>query len=198
MLLTCRRTLAAANPPPRPGDAVSYPLPTDTPPPPGPARPRPWLWIGAVALALVAGAGGTALALSGGSEPSRAEQAAALPEEPAATPTVPVATSPSPATTPPMSAIKLSPKITKQKCFGSAGCNVEFDIDMKWVGFDYPQAGTVWRLTYEVTGIEDAPAIGSLRFNGEGGYSEVSERVQTTGPKAKIRIAVTRIELESA
>lgn len=78
---------------------MSYPPPTDTSPYPAPTRPRPWLWIGAVALALAAGAGG-AFVLSGGSEPSRAEQAAAAQPGPAATT---AATTPAPAPSAPAS-----------------------------------------------------------------------------------------------
>ncbi|GIE35881.1 hypothetical protein Ait01nite_089260 [Actinoplanes italicus] len=184
---------------------MSYPPGHDHHPasPPPPVQPRPWLWIGAVALALVVGAGGTALAMSSSDEPaSRTEQAIATVDEqlaqptPAAAGTTTAAPSPAPVETPPVTAAKLSPQILDQECFGSAGCTVEFEIKLDWEGERVP-LGTTWRVTYEVTGIEDGPMIGVFQLTHDR-FDTVVRDADTKGPNAKIRIKTKLIELESA
>jgi hypothetical protein len=56
-------------------------------------------------------------------------------------------------------------RITSKQCFGSAGCNLEYDVIPKWAG-DQPAADTQldgkYDLTYAVTGAEDGPIVETM------------------------------------
>jgi hypothetical protein len=56
-------------------------------------------------------------------------------------------------------------RITSKQCFGSAGCNVEYDVIPKWAG-DQPAADAQldgkYDLTYAVTGSEDGPIVETM------------------------------------
>jgi hypothetical protein len=56
-------------------------------------------------------------------------------------------------------------RITSKQCFGSAGCNLEYDVIPKWAG-DQPAADTQldgkYDLTYAVTGSEDGPIVETM------------------------------------
>jgi hypothetical protein len=56
-------------------------------------------------------------------------------------------------------------RITSKQCFGSAGCNIEYDVIPKWAG-DQPAADTQldgkYDLTYAVTGSEDGPIVETM------------------------------------
>lgn len=176
----------------------SYPQPQYPPAAPLPPVPRPpWVWIGTglAALAIVVAGVVAAVVLTGKDEPSRVEQALAEATQDPAPTTEATTTEPAPVVTPSLSAIRLTPKILDKHCFGSAGCNVEFEIDMS-LGV-MVTGGTVWRVTYEVTGVEDAPVIGSFELD-DSSYDRVTELVQTASSKAKIKIRATEIELLSS
>jgi hypothetical protein len=55
--------------------------------------------------------------------------------------------------------------VVEQSCFGSAGCNVQYTIDVGYVGSQLPDANTTYRVVYEVQGGED-PKIGSFTVRG--------------------------------
>jgi hypothetical protein len=56
-------------------------------------------------------------------------------------------------------------RVTSKQCFGSAGCNVEYDVIPKWAG-DQPAADArldgEYDLTYAVTGSEDGPIVETM------------------------------------
>jgi hypothetical protein len=56
-------------------------------------------------------------------------------------------------------------RVTSKQCFGSAGCNLEYDVIPKWAG-DQPAADTQldgeYDLTYAVTGSEDGPIVETM------------------------------------
>lgn len=176
---------------------MSYPPVQETPHQPAPPapRPRPWLWIGAAALVLVASAGGVAFALSGSGEPAnRAEQAAAALPEPVDAPTeaLPTATPTPVGYKPKPSDFKLTAKITDKECFGSAGCNVSFRVDVEYSGLPLGESVT-WLVIYEITGVEDAPEVGSLEMTGLQATGQ-EENVNTTSSRSKIALKVTSVE----
>jgi hypothetical protein len=56
-------------------------------------------------------------------------------------------------------------RVTSKQCFGSAGCNLEYDVIPKWAG-DQPAADAQldgkYDLTYAVTGSEDGPIVETM------------------------------------
>lgn len=69
----------------------------------------------------------------------------------------------------------------RKQCFGSAGCNVTFQIEPTWISLDpIPTTGSI-RVTYLVTGAE----------------SDVIGTFETSGQKATIREHIVSTENES-
>jgi hypothetical protein len=172
-----------------------------TPPPPVPPKRR----TGRIVLFVVLGLGGLFCAFIGlgalvGDDPkTAAETAADAAAGAAGAPAAeadPTETTPAPITTPALASLRLEPQIIDKQCFGSAGCNVEFEVDVA-AGPVVPE-GSIWRVTYEVTGVEDGPLVGTFELTDGGRYDRVSESVQTTSSKAKIKVKATRIELMSS
>ncbi|MET8146828.1 hypothetical protein ACIBSW_14400 [Actinoplanes sp. NPDC049668] len=97
-----------------------------------------------------------------------------------------------PVVTPAASDFKLTPKITGRQCFGSAGCNIKFKVKMAYTGPALSETDT-WAVTYEVSGVEDGPMIGTFEVSGER-YNADEELTHTSGPKKKLTIKVTDIE----
>jgi len=97
-----------------------------------------------------------------------------------------------PAATPKVKDIALTAKITDKQCFGSAGCNVTFNVDAEYVGPLLSEDDT-WLVTYQVNGVDDGPVIGSFEFTGTK-YTVTVENVGTKSSKSKITIKVTDVE----
>lgn len=161
-------------------------------------KPRwPWLAAGALALALILGAGTVIAVSAGGDQPPAAKPASAWEAEQvrkAQQPqgAAPAATTEIPAAVPDAAEIKLTPKVTRKKCFGSAGCNIDFKIEMEYLGSPLSGSDT-WEVTYEVNGVEDGPMVGTLELNGTT-FTSSEESVSTTSSKKKITIKVTDVE----
>lgn len=159
-------------------------------PPPG-KRNRLWLVLAGVAVLLVVIAGTVVFTLTlTGDELKVGPTALAAPDLgevlPDPTPT------PAAVVTPGIGDFELTPKITDKECFGSAGCNVSFRIDLVYSGQTLDD-DTTWLVTYEVTGIEDGPMIGSLELTGST-FSAQTETVSTTSQKSKVSIKVTDVQ----
>jgi len=84
-------------------------------------------------------------------------------------------------------------KILSKKCFGSAGCNVEFRINPGFSGsHGLPRTGTV-EVTYEVKGGDD-PLTNTFTIDGDGTASfDKTEMVSTSSSKAKLKGVVTDV-----
>jgi hypothetical protein len=198
--------------PPQPGPD-QHPTPYSPggpayPPPPGqtiaaaPGKKRnPLWWILAGVAALAVVIGGTVaftLAASSNIEPARGltaweqEQQQAANEPSVTDEALPDPTTPAPSYTPTPSDIKLKPKVIDKECFGSAGCNVVFKVDLTYGGSALDEA-TTWLVTYEVTGVQDGPMIGSLELTGET-FTASEEITQTKSSKSKITIKVTDVD----
>jgi hypothetical protein len=177
------------------------PMPQTEQPPPASGKKKRRLWpilFAAVGLfVLIATIIGITLGAQSGtprtSTPtgySAEDQQRQLDETPAAEPTTEPA---APAATPRVKDIALRAKITEKKCYGSGvGCNVGFNIAAEYVGPALNPDDT-WLVTYEVTGIEDGPLIGSLEMTGDQ-YTSNPEYVGTKSSKSKIIIKVTSVE----
>lgn len=84
-------------------------------------------------------------------------------------------------------------KVLSKKCFGSAGCNVEFRIRPGYHGtYGLPKSGEV-EVTYEVKGGDD-PLTNTFTIDGEGTASfSKSESISTPSSKAKLKAVVTDV-----
>jgi hypothetical protein len=75
--------------------------------------------------------------------------------------------------------IKLTVKVLKKECFGSAGCLVTYTIEPEYSGSAL-EPGKVWDITYEVSGAED-PIVNTLELEGMAeGYRYRTEREEST------------------
>lgn len=78
-------------------------------------------------------------------------------------------------------------KVRKKECFGSAGCNVTYQIDPKYTGSaDLPDTGTI-EVTYEVSGDEDGPQINTFSIDADGTAHFSSEEEMST-PKSSTKL----------
>ncbi|MEU8242250.1 hypothetical protein AB0C07_28700 [Actinoplanes missouriensis] len=163
---------------------------------------RSWIITGAAAVGLALAVSATliltALAIRDADEPQAApatttptsaweREQQALGEEPAET-AEPTA---EPGPTLSVSDLKLTPKVVKKQCFGSAGCNVSVKVE---VGYDGPALSPddTWEVTYEVTGDESGPIIGTFELAGER-YDQNEISMSTRSSKSKIGIKVTDV-----
>lgn len=96
-------------------------------------------------------------------------------------------------TTPDVSAadFTLTPKILKQACFGSAGCNVTFRVTPVYSGPSLPSDATV-EVTYEVVGSEDNYS-NTFTMSGDGQASVDSEESVSTKTSAPISLKITDV-----
>lgn len=79
---------------------------------------------------------------------------------------------------------------TKQSCFGSAGCNVSYEIDLNYHGPKPLGANDEWSLIYEVRGGEDTK-IGTITTQGDR-YSKETGYV-STGSNPHLEAIVTTV-----
>lgn len=87
----------------------------------------------------------------------------------------------------------LTVKTTRKKCFGSAGCNVTYHIDLDYLGDELDPSKT-YQITYEVSGVEDGPAINTLEITGDEYTYDENESGQTPSSSTKLKAKVTDIE----
>lgn len=85
---------------------------------------------------------------------------------------------------------KLTVKVIAKECFGSAGCNVTFRIDLTGGGELDPDK--TYELTYEVKGGED-PLINTLTVTGKQYEREDKEYIQTSSSSKKLTAVVTSV-----
>jgi hypothetical protein len=169
--------------------------------PTGANRPRPpWLIplvSGVVGLLLGVGIG---MAASGGGEPSSVvAEESNTPTPTGLTDPDPQSGAPSPEPTfqdPTLSDIELSLKTTEKQCFGSAGCNVGVRIQVSMS--DSAQASLdpsgQWDVTYQITGDESGPIIGTFSIYGDGQYDVSEEFLSTRSSNTPITIKATSID----
>lgn len=183
--------VAPANQPQYPFDA---PIPAGPPPP----KRRPlWPWL--VAFALLGVCLLAVLFSAGNYKPGSAPPAPPTATDEAwrhatVTPTTDPAVAAPAVETPVLKAsdLKLTPKITDKQCFGSAGCSVTFKVKVAYSGPLLSDQDT-WEVTYQVTGVEDGPMIGSFQVTGD--QYQVNEEFASTSSSSKaIVIKVTSVD----
>lgn len=172
------------------------------PPRPAPAKKSrlPWIIAAAVAALLIGGTT-TGILVAGRDAPTTTTGGVTTPVEEhllgddgsdgSITPD-PIVDTPAPGPTPRTADIKLTAKITDKQCFGSAGCHVEFKVNLAYGG-PVLSADDTWEVTYEITGVEDGPMIGTLEVTGDE-YTVNEEFVSTSSSKKKISIKVTGVD----
>lgn len=70
--------------------------------------------------------------------------------------------------------------ILRQACFGSAGCNVTYRVDVSYVGSQTPDPSKTYRVTYDLQGGED-PQIGSFEITGTKASVDSEDTISTAG-----------------
>lgn len=81
-------------------------------------------------------------------------------------------------------------RVTKQDCYGSAGCNITYQIDPHYTG---PKDLKQWEVTYEVDG-GDSPKVNTFTIDASGTASfDKSEFVQTDSSTPHLTGKVTSV-----
>jgi hypothetical protein len=172
--------------------------PPPLPPPAGPVRPvyrRGWFLF--LAGGLVGLFFGVAIGNSG-SSPNRASTATT------GRPAVSTAATPMPTDPPETTAVaqprrrdfELTVKTLSKQCFGSAGCNLTYRIE---VGYDGPplDPSNTYEVVYEVRGGEDGPQINTLTVEGDQSSVDSEESISTNSSARKLTAVVTSVDLVS-
>jgi hypothetical protein len=93
--------------------------------------------------------------------------------------------------TPTAEDFELTVKTLEKQCFGSAGCNVTFRIEVGYGGPTLDPA-TTYEVIYEVTGGED-PLINTLTVTGDSYEVDQEESLGTTSSDAELSAKVTDV-----
>lgn len=169
-----------------PGDSAPVqPTPPEQAPPPRPHKQSPAPWI--VGLLFAFGAGlVSGITVSGAAEESPTSSAGREPAaERPADPPEPDYYEPTPAD------FTLSVKTLEKRCFGSAGCNVVFQIEPTYSGGELDPSQT-YRVVYEVTGGDDVH-IGNMTVRGDQYSVEEQSHLGTPNSNATLEATVTDV-----
>lgn len=99
--------------------------------------------------------------------------------------------------TPTAADFALAAKVTKKQCFGSAGCNVEFEINLAYAGPPL-EPNSSWDVTFDLQGTEDS-YTSTLHLTMDetglhGTYEQDSDQlVQTKSSKTVLKPVVTSV-----
>lgn len=123
-----------------------------------------WGWIAIAVLTLIAGLGiGMSLGSSGGGSGGNTASSSSTPSYWSPTPT---ATATTPAVLPTPDQFQIDVIILDEKCFGSAGCRVKYQLKPTYIG-PGSLSGTKLTVLYQVDG-GSQPQIGNFKIvNGE-------------------------------
>jgi hypothetical protein len=177
---------------------MSQPL-YQPPVPQPPARPatRRWPWIagivGALILGIVLGAAAAGTRSDTATTGSASTSAVSLKPGAVYIPPEPTTTVPTPTVVlPKPSDFTVDVKILEKKCFGSAGCNITYQIDPKYIGTTPLSSSKEITVVYEVAGGED-PQINRFTINGDTASYPKEELIQTKSSKAQLTAKVTQV-----
>lgn len=171
--------------------------PTITPPA-APSKPERKTWeemspkerrTGTIsALVMIAVVVTLAVAFWPGGKDSKSSDPVAASADYSAASAAPLPPAPLPAT----SDFAIDVKVMKKSCFGSAGCNVTYQIDPRYTG-TASLDGHTYTVVYEITGGEDGPQINNFTIrNGAASYP-TTERIGTSSSKAALTAKVTSV-----
>lgn len=94
-----------------------------------------------------------------------------------------------PAVAPKASDFRVDVTVTEQKCFGSAGCNYQLNVDPTYIG-----SATIsgkWKVIYVLHGGDD-PQTGNFTVDGDGVRWDSSKRIQGSSG-AEFTAVVTQV-----
>jgi hypothetical protein len=197
------------------------PQPTAPPPPlPPQAEPRyepgtidagsprptrnsrvPWVIGGVSVLVLLLSFGGFGVLLAntnGRGKPASSaaptsQSTTSAPTTAAAPTTAPASIAPAVATydNPTERDFKLKVKILRKQCFGSAGCNITYRIEVTYTGAGLDPSKT-YEVTYEVKGAED-PIVNTLEVTGDSASVQQEESAGTKRSTDKLTAVATSV-----
>lgn len=192
--------------PPPAGTAVP---PPGAPLPPGATLPgaatlpaqrssaRAWA-VGGIALVIALCCGGVGIAALSDNEAEPAVEASASVSAspstaaPATAAAAPTTEPPAPTyETPTKNDFKLKVKVLSKRCFGSAGCNITYRIDVTYTGTGLDPSRT-YEVTYAVKGAED-PIINTFEVTGDSASVQQEEMASTKRSGDKLTAVVTSV-----
>ncbi|HYH31082.1 MAG TPA: hypothetical protein VD903_11905 [Pseudonocardia sp.] len=163
-------------------------------PEPGPQPPRKLNRAGVVAIAVAALIVGALCAAFAFSLPGTAVLQPGTDPAPGGMPAVTYAaettSAPVLVATPGPGDFKLQVEVLDRDCFGSAGCHIMYRVTAGW---DVPVGPDPWLVTYEVRGVDDGPAVGTLTVNGDTYDAPAEEFAQVKSAKSKLSAVAIRV-----
>lgn len=87
---------------------------------------------------------------------------------------------------------KLRVKTLDKECFGSAGCNVTFRVEVTYVPVLPLDPSKTYEVTYEITGGEEE-MISTLEVTGDTASVPEDEFISTSSSKAQLKAKVTEV-----
>ena len=163
---------------------------------------RAWV-VGSLAVVLVLCAGGVGIAALSNDDSERADgaasSAASRTTSTTSTSAAPVpssASSTAPALSvydaPTKSDFNLKVKVLRKQCFGSAGCNISYRIDVTYTGIGDLDPSNTYEVTYQVNGAED-PIINTFEVTGDSASVPEEEMASTKRSGDKLTAVVTDV-----
>lgn len=80
----------------------------------------------------------------------------------------------------------------EEQCFGTAGCNVTFTVDVTYSGRMLPDPDRTFTVIYDVTGGSD-PLTNRITVNGDQVSAPTDQMIQTDSGDAQLVATVTRV-----
>jgi hypothetical protein len=174
------------------------------PPPPASVNPnaagrgwKTWILPAATFVAgLVLGAGLGAAGDAGGDEDAAKPSVVSISPSSSDAPSPSPSPSPDPVVRLTKQDIELTLKTKEKQCFGSAGCNVTVQVRASLDGAvldALPSDGT-WDVTYQISGDESGPIIGTFSVYGNGKYDVNEEFLSTPSANTPVDVKVVSVE----
>lgn len=87
----------------------------------------------------------------------------------------------------------LAVKVLEKSCFGSAGCNITYRIDVTYTAAVPLDPTVTYEVIYEVKGGDD-PKVGTLTVKGDQVRREERDLIQTPSSKSELTAVVTSVD----
>ena len=169
------------------------------PPTPQPSKQRRQFTITKIAVGVAAGIAlfivgiivVVAIAIGGNSTSGKQTTIATPTTTGAASPAATPITDP-PTVQPKPSDFELTVKTLSKQCFGDAGCNITFRVEVAYGGPTLDPS-TTWEVTYEIRGPEDGTQVNTLEVTGDQSSVDQEEIASTKSASVKLKAVVTDV-----